>query len=398
MVKKESALRSAGTDSQGHGSSQIDGVNLFRESNNVKSPLAKKSKAELDRQYLINTFTRFKLLHHAQNKLLERNIIYRNSNYAKCHRTTLGAVATLMRNPRSYRAYYNGVVTCANALLCPVCSPRIMGIRSGEIGTAVKLWLLDNPVNTCYMLTFTFSHSVSDSLSWLLEAFKISLKRFWARGDLKRLLASSGRVGRITATEIQYSQKNGWHPHQHVLLFCKITDFDREKLADFWLNALEKSGLSGLSEIAFDLIEARSCETYLTKISSEMALGNLKQGRGSGHFSPMQLLSEAADGGDWAADRFCELFRATRGIHSLCWSRGLKAHFGIGDVSDLAITEGAAQPELKKFMDIVAEGFRKLSAAEKALLRNYAAVGDYERASGLLTRLDIPFYRNALEA
>ena len=79
-------------------------------------------------------------------------------------------------------------------------------------------------------------------------------------------------------------------------------------------------------------------------------------------------------------------------------SRGLKAHFGIGDVSDLAITEGAAQPELKKFMDIVAEGFRKLSAAEKALLRNYAAVGDYERASGLLTRLDIPFYRNALEA
>lgn len=175
MVKKESALRSAGTVSQGHGSSQIDGVNLFRESNNVKSPLAKKSKAELDRQYLINTFTRFKLLHHAQNKLLERNIIYRNSNYAKCHRTTLGAVATLMRNPRSYRAYYNGVVTCANALLCPVCSPRIMGIRSGEIGTAVKLWLLDNPVNTCYMLTFTFSHSVSDSLSWLLEAFKISL-------------------------------------------------------------------------------------------------------------------------------------------------------------------------------------------------------------------------------
>lgn len=53
------------------------------------------------------------------------------------------------------------------------------------------------------------------------------------------------------------------------------------------------------------------------------------------------------------------------------WSRGLKAYFGIGDFSDLAITEGAAQPELRKFMDIVAEGFRKLSTAEKALLRNY---------------------------
>ena len=75
MVKNESALRSAGTDSQGHGSSQIDGVNLFRESNNVKSSLAKKSKAELDRQYLINTFTRFKLQHYAQNKFGQTQIL-----------------------------------------------------------------------------------------------------------------------------------------------------------------------------------------------------------------------------------------------------------------------------------------------------------------------------------
>ena len=120
MVEKESALRSAGTDSQG--SNQIDGVNLLRESNNVKSPLAKKSKAELDRQYLVNTFTRFKLQHYAQNKLLERETIRVNSNFAKCHRATFGSITSLMRNPESSRAYYNGVVTCANAFLCPVCS------------------------------------------------------------------------------------------------------------------------------------------------------------------------------------------------------------------------------------------------------------------------------------
>lgn len=99
MVEKESALRSAGTDSQG--SNQIDGVNLLRESNNVKSPLAKKSKAELDRQYLVNTFTRFKLQHYAQNKLLEREIIRLNTDYAKCHRATFGSITSLMRNPES---------------------------------------------------------------------------------------------------------------------------------------------------------------------------------------------------------------------------------------------------------------------------------------------------------
>lgn len=77
------------------------------------------------------------------------------------------------------------------------------------------------------------------------------------------------------------------------------------------------------------------------------------------------------------------------------WSRGLKAYFGIEDLSDLAITEGAAQPELRKFMDIVAEGFRKLSTAKKALLRNYAVMNDYDRASALLSKLAIEFFKDA---
>ncbi|MBS1452724.1 MAG: protein rep [Lentisphaeria bacterium] len=395
MSEKESALRSGVADQQG--SNRIDNVNLLRNLEDVKPSLEKKSKEELDRQYLINTFTRFKLQRFAQNKLLEREAVCLNSNYSKCHRATLGSVVSLMRNPESSRAYYNGVVTCANALLCPVCSPRIMGMRGGEIGRAVKQWLAEDRRNTCYMLTFTFAHLLSDGLSGLLEAFKAALVRFWERGDLKRLLGASGRVGRITATEIQCSQKNGWHPHQHVLLFCRVTGFDQVKLAGYWLNALKASGLSGLSDIAFDIVEARSCETYLTKISSEMALGNLKQGRVSGHFSPMQLIDEMMNGSDWAADRFCELFKAARGLHSLCWSRGLKARFGIGEVSDEAITEGVAQPELQKFMDVVAEGFRKLSTAEKALFRNYAAMNDYERASNLLSKLGIEFYKDVME-
>lgn len=395
MTKKESALRSGGTDRQG--SKKQDNDNLPRNIADVKPSLEKKSKEQLDRDYLVNTFTRFKLQRFAQNKLLEREAVRFNSDYAKCHRATFSSIATLVRHPENNRAYYNGVVTCANALLCPICSPRIMGMRRGEIGRAVKQWLAEDRRNTCYMLTFTFAHSLSDGLSGLLKAFKAALVRFWGRGDLKRLLETSGRVGRITATEIQCSPKNGWHPHQHVLLFCQVTDFDQVKLAGYWLNALKVSGLSGLSDIAFDIVEARSCETYLTKISSEMALGNLKQGRVFGHFSPMQLIDEMMNGSDWAADRFCELFKAARGLHSLCWSRGLKARFGIGEVSDEAITEGAAQPELQKFMDVIAEGFCKLSTAEKALLRNYAAMDDYERASSLLSKLGIEFYKDALE-
>jgi len=395
MDEKRSALRSGGADQQG--SKSKDSVNLPRNPADVKPSLEKKSKEELDREYLNNTFTRFHLQHFAQNKLVERLIVPQNSNYSKCHRATFGSIATLVRNPESCRAYYNGVVTCANALLCPVCAPRIMGKRSVEIRQAVHQWLAEDPRNTCYMLTFTFAHTASDSLSGLLAAFRAALEGFWRHGSIRRLLAASGMVGRITATEIQCSQKNGWHPHQHVLLFCRVADFSEEKLSGYWQNSLGAVERFGSIERGLTVVEARTAETYLTKISSEMALGNLKQGRAFGHYSPMQLLDEARNGSEWATNRFCELFQSTRGINSLRWSKGLKGRFGIGEVSDQEITDGAAQPELQKFMDIIAEGFRRLPVSQKALLRNYAAVGDFERASGLLRKFGIEFYKDVLE-
>lgn len=374
MSRKKGAPLTAATVQQGFGS--FDEDNLRSESLNFKSDIS---------LYLSNTFLRFRLLRVAQDLLVAREIVRPNSNFAKCHRSTLSSIVSLVRNPRTFRAYFNHVVTCANPFLCPVCSPRIMGVRRTEISKAVHSWLSLDSSNTCYMFTFTFSHSRSDALSGLLEAFKSSLQRFWSRGDLKRLLNAAGRVGRITATEIQYSRKNGWHPHQHVLLFCRVADFDQLKLASFWLGALESSGLSGLSDVAFDLVEARSCEAYLTKISSELALGNFKEGRAPEHFSPFQLLREASSS-RWAADSFCELFSSTRCIHSLTWSRGLKSYFGISEVSDESITEGLSQPELEGFLDLVSDVYRSLSMSDRAFLRNCAALNDRDKALSFLSQ------------
>lgn len=49
-----------------------------------------------------------------------------------------------------------------------------------------------------------------------------------------------------------------------------------------------------------------------------------------------------------------------------------------------------------KFMDMIADGFLRLTTAEKALLRNYAAIDDYERASGLLFKRGIEFHKDAV--
>jgi hypothetical protein len=384
MPEKKNAFPAAGTDGEGLQKELSD--NLHSGSQNVKPGLAEKSQEDLDREYLINTYTRFQLQRVAQNRVLERFPLLKNKDYTKCHRVPFASFVDLVRNSETRRAYYNGVVTCANPLLCPVCAPRIMGIRSAEIKRAVHAWLNENPKNTCYMLTFTASHTAQDRLADFLPAFKKAVESFWKNGTINRLLTQSGRAGRITSFEFQVSQYNGWHPHQHILLFCRETDFSVVDLSQFWINALRASGLDGLNDIAFDLVEARSAENYLTKISSEMALGNVKEGRGAGHFSPMQLIHEMASGDAWAAERFIELFLASQGLHSLYWSRGLKARFGIGEHSDQEITEGRAQSDLTKFIDIYKEGYRALSVTERALLRSYAAFDDYDRAFALLEK------------
>ena len=350
------------------------------------SQFAEKVKSEQENlQYFCNTLTRFALQDKAQSVIRKYLPAFSKKNYCKCHNTTRAAVVDLKRNPQTQRAYYDGVCSCATPLLCPVCSPRIMGYRSAEIMQAIHAWLAENPLNTCYMITLTLRHSLKDSLSVLLDLFKIARKYFWGHRTVKRLLHQSDQVGRITATEINFSVKSGWHPHQHILLFCKKTNFDKQVLQNIWLAALHSVGLSGVGGIAFDLIEARSAESYLTKISSEMALGVLKDARSRGSYSPFLLLAEVADGSLWAADRFAELFLASRNIHPLVWSKGLKARFGIGDCSDQEITDNKAdQSKLVQFLSLLDEAFKRLSSHEKAILRNKAAVGDFSGAAAIL--------------
>ena len=205
-----------------------------------------KVKSEMDiLQYFCNTLTRFNLQDKAQSAISKIFPDLKHKNYCKCHNTVRGSIVDLKRNPETQRAYYHGICTCATPMLCPVCSPRIMGYRAAEIRHAVHSWLAENPLNTCYMITLTLRHSLHDMLGYLLDLFATARKYFWGHRTVKKLLKQSDLIGRITSTEINFSLKNGWHPHQHILLYCKKTDFDKETLCNIWLAALHSVGLSG---------------------------------------------------------------------------------------------------------------------------------------------------------
>ena len=340
--------------------------------------------------YFANTLTRFDFQKLAQGIIREYFPIFANSSYCNCHKVSRASVVDLKRNPETNRAYYDGICTCATPLLCPVCSPRIMGRRSAEIRQAIHCWLSQDQDNTCYLITLTLRHSLQDSLSSLLDLFKSARKYFWGHWTVKNLFKRSDLIGRITATEINFSVKNGWHPHQHILLFCKKSDFDEETLCNIWLAALHSVGLSGVGDIAFKLQDASFVKNYLTKMSSEMVLGALKDGRSRGSYAPFQLLAEIADGSSWARDRFAELYKSTRKLHSLVWSKGLKSFFGIADVSDQEVTDNKAdKSNLVQFIGLLDDAFKKLTPLEKAMLRNKAAVGDYSGAGLILKNAGI---------
>lgn len=380
MIEKKLPCSRLITDEQG-----------IRKEYSTISQVSDKVKSEQEiLQYFTNTLTRFEWQNIAQKVVSVNLPEFYGKSYTKCHKVSRASIVDLKRNPETQRAYYNGICTCATPLLCPVCSPRIMGYRAAEIRQAIHSWLAEDTKNTCYMITLTLRHTLNDTLACLLDLFKTARKYFWGHRTVKNLLKRSDSIGRITATEINFSIKNGWHPHQHILLFCKKSDFDNETLCNIWLAALHSVGLSGVGDIAFKLQDASYVKNYLTKMSSEMVLGALKDGRSRGSYAPFQLLAEIVDGSSWAVGRFVELFKATRRMHSLTWSKGLKAKFGIGEVSDQEITDNKAdKSKLVQFIGLLDDAFKRLTPREKAMLRNKAAVGDYSGAGLILKNAGI---------
>lgn len=257
-----------------------------------------------------------------------------------------------------------------------------MARRAGEIKTAGESWFSEDKENTCYMISLTCSHDFSFTLDNFIKSIKLASKKFW-ESSVNRIFKNSGRIGRITSFEFTFGTLNGWHPHQHILLFCRRVKFDVEQLRKYWISSLQSVGLNG-NEHSFDIIEARSVDKYLTKTGLEMTMGNLKQGRGLNHFTPMQLLNAAYNGSDFALFRFKELFNSVRGLHVLYWSRGLKSRFNIGEFSDDEIASGSASEELQQVAEIYHEVFQLIPHKQKSVILSMCGSGDTAGALALI--------------
>lgn len=237
-------------------------------------------------------------------------------------------------------ASFKGVIACGSVWLCPCCSPRISGRRKDELDSLMQSARAEGLA--VVMMTLTARHSKRTKLAPFVDALKAAVKRMRQR----RQWAALDLVGTVTATEVTHGEA-GWHPHMHMLVLVKGSAEQAcaklQAMWPVWRDALAAEGLTA-TKSAFDVRSAMKGE-YLAKFAaaSEMTLATEKQGR-NGSRNPWQLLADAEAGDGQASALWLEYAAAFVGKRQLFWSQGLKARFGIGEISDEEAAAEAPEP------------------------------------------------------
>lgn len=252
-------------------------------------------------------------------------------------------------------AHFGNLATCGSVWSCPVCASRVSERRRLEIVKASDAHKAEG--GSLLMVTLTFRHTRFDDLRELLLRQRKALA--WMRGhwDYKSMCETFGLSGRIRALEVTHSDKNGWHPHVHELVFVDgKLDRDaarqiRNRIFSIWQEACRRNGLGIPNRQAgVDVQCADALNKYLTKhggswdATNEMVSAQAKTGR-NGSKSPWQLLDESKDS-TRSAFLWHEFASAFFGSQQLVWSRGLKRRFGVSEMSDeqiAALQESVAE-------------------------------------------------------
>ncbi len=308
-------------------------------------------------------------------------------------------------NHDCHSASFTNVLHCDSVWACPVCSQRILAFRNLEIQKACEIWsrrdkyiaktkegfeyLKKRPLKHRKMITLTHRHSDKDDLSDTLEKMSKATSRLCGDRIMKKFFAVIGCADEdgsnkrfVRSLEITHGQ-NGWHPHNHIGLFSKLTKdemnkvkipvvyekkdgmavirwatdtriervkkrvkklkevgreltiFDKvfkytplEFLQHYWKFLAVECGLGEpnlKNGVRFDDFNETD-GSYLTKsgnIGLELTGENRKKGK-NGSRTPWQILADGMEGCELSQALFIEYANATRGKRKIVWSNSFK--------------------------------------------------------------------------
>jgi hypothetical protein len=250
----------------------------------------------------------------------------------------------IWHSPTRSQAFYKNLVTCGCVWTCPVCASKISERRKQELAAGLKT----RPDLFTAMDTLTVQHSRADTLRDLRFRFENSLKLLRSGKEWKLLKDKYGFVGDIFSTEITWTKENGWHLHKHgLVLSSNPVDPVERKVEIFRLyeRALKKYGLYADFEHGLNVSIPKNeiNELYPVKwgLEEELTKSNVKKAHKG--YSPYQLLDLLALGPgldedfyglsyNLAGALFREYAAATKGVHQLQYSKGLRKILDMGPV------------------------------------------------------------------
>lgn len=252
--------------------------------------------------------------------------------------------------------HVKGVQRCASVWACPVCAPTIRERRATEVDQGVREALKRG--YHVYFVTATVRHQLGDHLSDVLDLVTSSWRATFA-GRFAATLKAAGFVGQIRNIEVTHGA-NGWHPHIHAVLIFRARPGTEAVVRSigsrFGTAVASRGGISIVPGPGWNMSRCGRSEavsSYLTKVDGgwgvglEMTRGDIKLSRGKGR-TAFDLLADAVGGDAHAALLFRIYEEVTSGRRFLVWSRGLKALFGVNEVTD----EEAAEAVLEHPLDV----------------------------------------------
>lgn len=278
---------------------------------------------------------------HAMRSTLQR--VSAVEDFRRCGQQWAREVRVVMAPTGETRR--RGFHSCGSVWLCPVCwSTRRIQERA-EIRWAGEQWFVAGGGMARW--TLTTPHGAGEPLDEVWS--RVDVESRWLRADRRPLRDDFGVEHLIRATEVTYGG-NGWHPHEHWLLFTRTPWAEPERaglwrwIRDRWRkrdtvnphSPLYKPEKVPQDPSTITPAELDGVAGHLTKGGSRSTEERYWKAKETGnddlaaYLAPFALGEEAAGGDQVALARWREYEQTTRGRQWLRWSNGSRARFGLG--------------------------------------------------------------------
>ena len=219
------------------------------------------------------------------------------------------------------RASFGNLQYCGSVWTCPDCSKKVSLAKKELVAQAVTS--ANAKGLHVAMLTLTIPHYLGDDLKKLLAKMKKAKNYLFTNRNSREWFADQFPiVGEITATEVKYSDRNGFHPHLHILLFLN-REYQKEDIQriendiyEFWAEKCVKQGLGMPSrkhgvDLKMEKTGEQTFASYIAKwgLASELTQSHMKIGKRNMQSLTMWEVLELSKMEVSTKDKYSHIFR-----------------------------------------------------------------------------------------